>query len=92
MPNYNMPPGPGRPKGSPNKATTKAREAIAAFVDDNAGRVSKWLDEIYEKDGPKDALYAFQGFLEYHVPKLARQEIAGDPSAPIQHLVKWGDE
>lgn len=36
----------GRPKGVPNKATRAAREAIAAFVDGNAHRLQKWLDEV----------------------------------------------
>lgn len=36
----------GRPAGVPNKATRAAREAIAAFVDGNAHRLQKWLDEV----------------------------------------------
>lgn len=68
------PPGPGRPKGMPNKATTQAREAIAMFVDNNAGRLQEWLDQIAEKD-PEKAFSLFQSVIEYHVPKLARQEI-----------------
>jgi hypothetical protein len=30
----------------PNKATRAAREAIAAFVDDNADRMQEWLDAV----------------------------------------------
>ena len=40
--------GQGRPKGTPNKATAQAREAIAAFVDGNAHRLQTWLDQIAE--------------------------------------------
>lgn len=36
----------GRPPGVPNKATRAAREAIAAFVDDNAHRMQEWLDKV----------------------------------------------
>ena len=36
----------GRPPGIPNKATRAAREAIAAFVDDNAERMQEWLDAV----------------------------------------------
>jgi hypothetical protein len=36
----------GRPPGHPNKATRAAREAIAAFVDDNADRMQEWLDAV----------------------------------------------
>lgn len=39
-------PGGGRPPGSPNKATSEARRAIADFVDNNADRLQGWLDEI----------------------------------------------
>lgn len=43
------PPGSGgRPPGIPNKATRAAREAIANFVDGNAHRLQKWLDEVAE--------------------------------------------
>jgi hypothetical protein len=30
----------------PNKSTREARAAIAAFVDDNAGRLQEWLDKV----------------------------------------------
>lgn len=40
------PPGSGRAPGVPNKATRDARLAIAAFVDDNAGRMQEWLDKV----------------------------------------------
>jgi hypothetical protein len=38
--------GAGRPSGSPNKATSDARIAIASFVDGNAYRLSGWLDQV----------------------------------------------
>jgi hypothetical protein len=41
------PPG-GSRKGIPNKATTTAREAIAAFVDGNAHQLSDWLAQVSE--------------------------------------------
>lgn len=70
-------------KGSPNKATAQAREAIARFVDGNANRLQEWLDRIAEED-PKRAFELFQSVIEYHVPKLARTEISGDPDKPLQ--------
>jgi hypothetical protein len=50
--------GAGRPAGSPNKATATAREAIAAFVDGNAYRLTEWLDAVahgvkVEKENPE---------------------------------------
>jgi hypothetical protein len=77
--------GKGRKMGVPNKATANAREAIARFVDGNSDRLQGWLDDIAadEKQGPKAALDAFMGLLEYHVPKLARTEHVGDGGGPV---------
>lgn len=63
----------GRPPGSPNKATKQAREAIARFVDDNADRLTGWLDKI-AKDSPEKAFNCFMSVVEYHIPKLQRIE------------------
>ncbi len=86
-----------RPKGSPNKATADARKAIAAFVDDNASRLQDWLDQVAngvpdnEEPGkylvapnPQKAFELFQSVVEYHVPKLARTEVVGDPDNPLK--------
>lgn len=92
MANYNAvppPPGPGRPKGLPNKSTSNAREAIAAFVDGNAHRLLEWLDRIAE-DNPKAAFDCFQSVIEYHIPKLARNTVVGDANEPVVHKVTWG--
>lgn len=78
----------GRPKGAPNKATTTAREAIAAFVDGNADRLNRLLDVIengIERDdgegylvypNPKGAFDSIMSVIEYNIPKLARTELA----------------
>jgi hypothetical protein len=92
--------GAGRPAGSPNKATTEARQAIASFVDGNAHRLTGWLDQVAQgvqnKDGefvvppnPAKAFDMFQSVVEYHIPKLARQEHVGDDNRPlvIEHNV-----
>lgn len=39
-------PGPGRPKGVPNRATTLFRDTISAILSDNAPMVQKWLLEV----------------------------------------------
>ncbi len=77
-----IPPGPGRPKGLPNKATSAARAAIADFVDGNAERLVGWLDRIAEDD-PKAAFDCFMSVVEFHIPKLARQELTGANGGPI---------
>lgn len=84
-----MPAGPGRPKGLPNKATMKAREAIAAFVEGNVDRLNGWLEQIAEKD-PQKAFDSLMSVVEYHIPKLARTEshVTGADGGPVQHEVK----
>ena len=74
----------GRKAGVPNKSTSLAREAIANFVDNNTHRLEKWLDQI-AKDSPKDAFEAVMKVMEYHVPKLARQEHTGEDGEAINH-------
>ena len=81
----------GRIIGTPNKSTAKAREAIAAFVDGNAHQLQTWLEQIAMDDryGPKTAFDCFMAVAEYHVPKLARQELVGDAAAPIKIEIEW---
>jgi hypothetical protein len=79
----------GRQAGTPNRATQAAREAIAAFVDGNADRLQGWLDQIAEEKGPQAAFDCFSTLLEYHVPKLARQEITGQDNGPVKVQIGW---
>jgi hypothetical protein len=80
--------GGGSRKGSPNKATAAAREAIAAFVDGNADRLQGWLDEIHAEKGAQSAFDSFTSLLEYHVPKLARHEHMGKDGGNITVEIK----
>jgi hypothetical protein len=79
-------PNQGRPPGMANKATQNAREAIAKLVEGNVHRLQGWLDAIAqdEKQGPLVAYRCFMDVVEYHIPKLARTELIGDPENPIK--------
>lgn len=79
----------GRPKGSPNKATAKVREAIATFADGNVDNLTSWLNSIAKKD-PKDAFNCYMSVLEYHIPKLARQELTGKDGEKLSLAVITG--
>lgn len=86
----------GRPAGTPNKATIQARQAIALFVDENAHRLTEWLDQVAHgipsedvKPNPAKAFELFQSVVEYHIPKLARTEMVGDEEKPLQTVIKW---
>jgi hypothetical protein len=93
--------GAGRPAGSPNKSTSLAREAIARFVDGNTDKMQGWLESVAEgiqdeetgkwlvPPNPEKAFAMLQSVVEYHVPKLARQELVGDNKAPVKIQVSW---
>lgn len=81
--------GPGRPKGMPNKATSKVREAIAELLERNAYQMDKWLNEVADKD-PYKALDLMQKLSEYHIPKLARTEVTGKDGEAQEMVIRWG--
>jgi hypothetical protein len=85
----------GRPKGSPNKSTAMAREAIAQFVEGNAHKMQEWLEQVaigVKNDddkfivlpNPEKAFGMLQSVMEYHLPKLARTEHTGDEDQPVK--------
>ena len=85
----------GRPKGSPNKSTAMAREAIAQFVEGNAHKMQEWLEQVAvgvrnDEDkfivlpNPEKAFGMLQSVMEYHLPKLARTEHSGDEDQPVK--------
>lgn len=94
----------GRPKGSPNKATQAAREAIGLFVDRNSHRLQGWLDAIAGgvkqidpesgeesyviKPDPQTAFELFQSVIEYHVPKLQRTDVNATVDAKLRQSLK----
>jgi len=84
--------GKGRPKGSKAKSTMKAKEMIASFIDGNADRLNQWLEEVYEQDGPKAAFNCFSDLIEYHVPKLARNEVTGPDEGPVELVISWQEK
>lgn len=76
----------GNPKGrkpGPNKTTRDVREAIALLAQRNVDRVEGWLDEVAEKD-PAKAIDLFTKLVDFHIPRLARQEVTGPGGGPLQ--------
>lgn len=82
----------GRKKGTPNKSTEIAREAIGKLVDENVVKFSGWINEIYEKKGAEAALNAVSGLIEYHVPKLTRSELKHEGEITIGTLLAQMDD
>jgi hypothetical protein len=73
-------PGPGRPKGTPNKATTVVRECITAFVENNAPKVQALFDQVAESN-PAKALELYARIAEFVIPKQNRTEIDAEVGA-----------
>ena len=87
----------GRAPGTPNRATNEARQAIALFVDQNAHRLTEWLDAVANGDkdvkpNPAKAFELFQSVVEYHIPKLARTEHTGEGGGPVRIVASNHDE
>jgi len=73
----------GRPRGTPNKATTAVREAIALFAEQNVGKLQIWLDATARRN-PEKAAEMFLRALEYYIPKLGRLEHAGEDGRELR--------
>lgn len=91
-------PGPGRPKGLPNKATQEFRATVQALLDDNRDNVAKWLKLVAEGDleadvkaDPSKALEHIARLAEFAAPKLARTEHTGEDGGAVKHEFKWVD-
>ena len=69
-------PGPGRPKGLPNKTTVQLKEMILAALDKSGG-----VDYLVRQADENPA-----SFLTL-VGKVLPMTVAGDPTAPIKIIV-----
>ena len=81
----NLPPGPGpgRPKGTPNKITAAAKDVIAKAADDLGGkdRLVEWVRE--------DPLNE-RAFWASIYPKLLPLQLTGEDGGPIRvTAVEW---
>lgn len=56
----------GRPKGSPNKATTEVRQWLSRLIEKNKRQIERDLKAIE----PKDRLLILEKFMSYTVPKM----------------------
>lgn len=70
--------GRGRKKGEVNKVTRDVRVAIAMIAEKNAHKLDAWLTRVGKKN-PAHAIDLYLKMIEYHIPKLSRQEIVRPP-------------
>jgi len=75
-------PGPGRPKGSPNKVTAAAKEVIAQAAESLGGhqRLVEWA-----KEDPLNE----RAFWATIYPKLIPVQVSGEGGGPITLAFAW---
>lgn len=70
----------GRPKGSVDKMTAAAKEAIVQFVNDNIETVQEDFDNI----DSKDRLQFIEKILSYVIPKQAATHHSGNVNTEVK--------
>jgi hypothetical protein len=77
--------GRGRPKGSPNRTTASAKEAIAQAAEmlGGADRLVEWA-----KEEPANE----RAFWSNIYPKLLPLQVGGEDGGPIQAVIRWQQE
>ena len=77
--------GRGRPKGSPNRTTASAKEAIAQAAEGLGGadRLVAWA-----KEEPANE----RAFWATIYPKLLPLQVSGEDGGPIQAVIRWQNE
>lgn len=84
----NLPgPGPGRPKGVPNKVTIKRAAEIAASGLTPLDYMLSILRD--EKQSQEDRFAAAEKAAPYCHAKLAAMTLSGDENAPLKHVFEW---
>jgi hypothetical protein len=83
---FNGQPGPGRPKGMPNKSTTAIKEMLLASLDSVGG-------QDYFKRQAEENPNAYMSLIGKIIPSEVKNQITGSDGGPIQHAVKvkFGD-
>lgn len=56
----------GRPKGTPNRATTEMRKWLKCFLDEN----QKQIEDDFKALEPHQRLQMFERLLQYTLPKM----------------------
>ena len=77
--------GRGRPKGSPNRTTASAKEAIAQAAEKLGGadRLVAWAQEEPANE---------RAFWSTIYPKLLPLQVSGEDGGPIQAVIRWQNE
>ena len=77
----------GRARGTPNKVSSAKRAAFLATFENLAPELEGWL-RTGAAESPLKAADILVRMAEYHLPKLARNEMTGTDGEPIQIVVR----
>jgi hypothetical protein len=83
---FNGQPGPGRPKGVPNKQTREIKEMLMQSLEDAGG--AEYFRQLAETNSS-----AYASLLGKIIPAEVKNQITGADGGPVQHAikVKFGD-
>jgi hypothetical protein len=73
--------GKGRKKGAVNRSTRDVRAIVAKVAEKNGPKLDAWLSRVARKN-PAKAIDLYIRLIEYHIPKLSRQEIVKPADGP----------
>lgn len=74
----------GRPKGSPNKATTEIKEAYTNLIHGNLHEIQEWINRVAQRN-PEKAFDMLMKLSPFVLPK--KQEMDLNIENPIQIIV-----
>ena len=74
----------GRPKGTPNKATTEIKEAYVNLIHGNLDQIQEWLNRVAQRN-PEKAFDMLMKLSPFVLPK--KQEVDMNIENPIQIIV-----
>ena len=79
-------PGPGRPKGLPNKTTAATREAFQLLVDRNFDQLESWITLTAQQD-PHKAFGMVMDLASFCIPRLKAIEVSGELTQTVVTFV-----
>ena len=72
-------------KGSPNKSTSKVRDAFTLLLEDNLDQLTKDFKELE----PKDRIKLFLDLSKYVIPQLKQTELKNNEENPVIPVINF---
>lgn len=72
-----------------NGTNPSAKAALIRAIEDNTFKIQDWIVAIEKKDGPQAAFNCYLKLLDYHFPKLSRQEVKSEITGKDGSDLNW---